>query len=123
MKHCKRCDQTKPFSEFYPRRDGKENTIGGYIYLCKLCDNKKSIERRKAGGWIYEKARQKQGSKHAKLSKKNSQKHRDECSDMYIRGLITKKDKHLKPEDIPIELVEAWRINLLLKRQLRKLKD
>ena len=39
-------------------------------------------------------------------------------SDMYVRSLMTKKTKNLKPEDIPDELVSAYRENLKLKRQL-----
>ena len=121
MKHCKTCNQTKPYSEFYRRYDGKENTSGGYRYLCKPCDNKRVNIARKING-SYTKAEQKRAKTtiFKERSIASSQRHRDECSDMYIRSLITKKDKHLKPEDIPIELVEAWRVNLLLKRQLRK---
>jgi len=44
-------------------------------------------------------------------------------SDMYIRGLITKKSKDLKPKDIPAELVELYRLNLKLKRLLRQEKE
>ena len=58
------------------------------------------------------------GSKLHELAKINSRKHRTEMSDMYIRSLITKKSKYLKPEDIPDELVIAHRENLKLKRQL-----
>ena len=115
MKKCSKCKKTKNFSEFYIRRARRN----GYRYICKLCDNKLSIKKRKAGGWKNEKKRQGKGSKHSKLNKINSQRHRDEMSDMYIRGLICKKSKNLKPKDISNELIEVWRTSLALKRALR----
>ena len=39
---------------------------------------------------------------------------------MYIRSLITKKSKNLKSKDISDDIVKAWRINLALKRKLKK---
>ena len=41
-------------------------------------------------------------------------------SDMYVRGLICKKSDNLNPNDIPIELVQLWRISLELKRSIRE---
>jgi len=120
MKYCKKCKKTKPFSEFYRRSDGKENTLGGYVYLCKPCDNKRSNARRKNGGWKNEKLRQGPGTKHAENSKKNSKRHRDEMSDMYIRSLIVKKDKDLKEKDVTNDMVEVCRMNLAIKRKLRE---
>ena len=115
-KKCNKCKKVKDVSNFYKRND----RTNGYRYICNVCDNIESNERRKKSGWINEKKRQGKGSKHSKQSKINSQKHRDEMSDMYIRGLITKKSKDLKPEDIPAELVELYRLNLKLKRLLRQ---
>ena len=112
MKKCNKCKKTKPFSEYYQEKKGK------YRYVCRLCDNKLSNERRKAGGWKYEKTRQGKGTNHSKLSKINSQKHRTEMSDMYIRSLITKKSKGLKSKDIPDELVQLHRATLKIKRKL-----
>ena len=119
-KKCSKCRKIKNVSEFY------NLSRGGYRYVCKPCDNKISYKKRKDGGWKNEKKRQGPGSPHRKLSKKNSQKHRDEMSDMYIKSLITKKSKDLKPDDIPDSLVMAHRENLKLKRKLEltpKLKD
>ena len=118
-KKCNKCKKVKDVSNFYKRND----RTNGYRYICNVCDNIESNERRKKSGWINEKKRQGKGSKHSKQSKINSQKHRDEMSDMYIRGLITKKSKDLKPEDIPAELVELYRLNLKLKRLLRQEKE
>ena len=112
MKKCNKCKKTKPFSEYYQEKRGK------YRYVCRLCDNKLSREKRKANGWKNEKKRQGKGTKHSKLSKINSQKHRTEMSDMYIRSLITKKSKGLKSKDIPDELVQLHRATLKIKRKL-----
>ena len=118
MKKCSKCKKIKNFSEFYRCNRGKVDQIGGYRYICKPCDNKLSIKKRKAGGWKNEKNRQGSGSKHAKLSKLNSKKHRTEMSDMYIRSLMTKKSLDLDSKDIPQNLVNLHRANLELKRQL-----
>ena len=114
-KQCNRCKKTKNVSDFFRR---KQKTSWGYIYICKICDNVTSNKRRRTIGWLSEKKRQGPGTKHSKLSKINSQKHRIEMSDMYIRSLITKKSKHLESKDIPDALVQAYRENLKLKRKL-----
>ena len=115
IKECNKCKKIKDVSKFHTR---KQKAAIGYRYICKVCDNKQVLARRKAGGWKNEKKRQGPGSKHSIASKINSKKHRTEMSDMYIRSLITKKSKSLKPEDIPNELVAAHRENLKLKRKL-----
>ena len=122
-KHCSHCKKIKNVSEFHKRNCYSPLTAAGYRYICKPCDRIKSYAWRKAGGWVNERRNQKQGSKHAKQSKINSQRQRDEMSDMYIRSLITKKSETLNPEDIPEELVEQYRISLGLKRELQKIKD
>ena len=121
-KYCSKCKETKNVSEFHKRNCYSPLTMAGYRYICKPCDRIKSYEWRKAGGWINAKRNQKQGSKHAKQSKANSQRHRDELSPMYLRSLITKKSKSLEPEDIPEELVSMYRLSLEIKRELRLLK-
>ena len=118
MKKCNQCKKTKSFSEFYIRRARRKITKDSYRYICKLCDNKASNARRKKNGYISERKKQVLGSKHHKMSKINSQRHRDEMSDMYVRGLIVKKTKGLNPEDIPYDLVKAYKVNLMLKREL-----
>ena len=114
-KKCNKCKKIKDVSKFHTR---KQKASIGYRYICKVCDNKAVLARRKKAGWINEKKRQGPGTKHSKLSKINSQKHRKEMSDMYIRSLMTKRSKVLNPEDIPIELVDLHRENLKLKRLL-----
>jgi|TARA_Y100000034_G_scaffold98415_1_gene120546 hypothetical protein len=123
MKKCSKCKKIKNFSEFYRRNQHSPSIKAGYRYICKPCDNKLSIKKRKAGGWKNEKTRQGPGSKHSKLSKLNSKKHRTEMSDMYIRSLMTKKSDSLNAKDIPKDLINLHRATLALKRELRLLKE
>jgi len=114
-KQCNKCKETKNVNDFYKRYDRTD----GYKYICKTCDNKLSAERKKKNGYKYDKKNQVIGSKHHELAKINSRRHRVEMSPMYVRSLMTRKFKSLKPEDIPDELVAAYRENLKLKRKLR----
>ena len=115
-KKCNKCKKIKDVSKFHTR---KQKASIGYRYICKLCDNKEVNARRKKTGWPNEKKRQSPGSKHSIASKVISQKHRTEMSDMYIKSLMTKKSKTLKPEDITNEMIELCRANLQIKRLLR----
>tara|TARA_Y100000310_G_scaffold78414_1_gene75059 strand:- start:201 stop:575 length:375 start_codon:yes stop_codon:yes gene_type:complete len=114
FKKCNKCKHTKNVSEFYRRYD----RTNGYKSNCKACDNTLSTIRKKKNGYKYDKKRQVMGSKHHKLSKINSQKHRNEMSDMYIRSLMTKKSKTLEPKDITDEMIKICRLNLQIKREL-----
>ena len=122
MKVCSHCKINKPNSSFYTQRrtSRKGEVYYDLRYVCIPCDKQLSRNKRKAGGWKYEKARQGKGSKHAEYSKKNSQKHRDEISDMYLKGLIVKKDKHLTTEDVTDEMIELARARLILRRKIRE---
>ena len=111
-KQCNKCKETKDVSKFYKRGDRTD----GYKYICKICDNALSVLRKKKNGYKYDK--QVIGSSHHELSKINSRRHRIEMSPMYVRSLMTKKSKSLKPEDIPDELVITYKENLKLKRKL-----
>ena len=113
-KRCNECKELKNVSEFYKRGDRTDS----YKYICKICDNKLSVLRKKENGYKYDKKRQVIGSSHHELSKINSRKHRNEMSSMYIKSLITKKSKSLKSEDISDEFVKIYRLNLKLKRKL-----
>ena len=119
-KKCNKCKKIKDVSKFHTR---KQKASIGYRYICKVCDNKAVLARRKKTGWINEKKRQGPGSKHSIASKATSQRHRTEMSPMYIRSLMTVKSDSLKPEDIPDELVEMYKINLKLKRELKSNKN
>ena len=113
-KKCNKCKEVKNVSNFYKRGDRTDN----YKYICKICDHISANIRRKKNGYKYDKKRQVLNSKHHKLSKINSRKHRAEMSDMYICSLITKKSKVLKPQDITNEIIEIYRLNLKIKRKL-----
>ena len=121
IKKCNICKKTKPFSDYYRCKRGKDTKIGGYRYICIPCDNERArLRRLKYGAYTKaEKKRQGKDSRHHKLSKINSQRQRDKMSDTYIRSLITKKSKTLKPKDISDEFVIVYREHLKLKRFLR----
>ena len=114
---CYKCKETKDLSEFYKRKDKKN----GYCGRCKKCDNilkndwvKRNPEKRRA----YERKRTPR-----KLNKRTSdrirnKKYRKELSDQYICYLIRVSSKNLILKDIPNELIEAYRLNLKLKRKL-----
>ena len=116
IKHCNRCNNDKDISMFY--KDKSQKT--GIRSCCKKCDDITTELWRKNNKDKYlARQRERSSDEHSKKVRKiRSQKHRDEMSDMYIRSLITKKSKSLKPEDIPDELVAAHRENLKLKRKL-----
>ena len=113
-KKCNKCKEIKNVSKFYKRGD----RTNGYKYICKICDNITAALRKKKNGYKHDKKLQVIGSKHHKLSKINSQRHRSEMSPMYVRSLMTKRFKSLKNEDIHDELVIAYKENLKLKRKL-----
>ena len=115
-KQCNKCEEIKDVSKFYKRGDRTD----GYKSICKICDNIISNIRRKKNGYKYDHKRQ---VRHHKMSKINSQKHRSDMSDMYMRSLITKKSKTLKPQDITDEMVEIHRLALKIKRKIREEED
>ena len=121
-KTCTACEEVKDLSMFYRnkyRTDKRQSH-------CKVCHNAVTKQWRKDNPDKYSKyncsPRKNEAMK--TKSKIRSRKHRHDMSDRYIRDLIT-MHTDLKPEDIPDELVEMYKINLQLKRQLnltRKLK-
>ena len=117
-KQCNKCKEIKDTSKFYIRKARGRMIKDSYRYICKICDNRLSAERRKARGHNYKSKKYSKDSKHTKDAKKNSQRHRDEMSDMYIRSLMTKKSKTLKPKDITNTMIEVCRLNLRIKREL-----
>ena len=117
IKHCNKCDNDKDISMFYKDKSQKH----GLRSCCKKCDDITTELWRKNNKDIYlARQRERSRTKHAKkVRKTRSQKHRTEMSDMYIRSLITKRSEDLKPEDISQELVDLWKVNLKLKREIR----
>lgn len=60
--------------------------------------------------------------KNSELIKKRCKQSRDSLSDCYVRERITYKT-NLKTKDIPQSLVEVYRLQIQLKREMRKLKE
>ena len=118
IKYCNKCNNNKDIFMFYKDKSQKH----GIRSCCKKCDDKTTELWRKNNKDVYlTNQRERSRGKHArKVRKIRSQKHRTEMSDMYIRSLITKKSKILKPKDISDEFVTVYRENLKLKRLLRK---
>ena len=119
-KKCTKCKITKHFDYFY--RD--KNKLSGRQSNCKECHD---IATKK---WRTGKGKEKYESytksfksykKHKIRNCKRSKKYREELNNNYIRELICKKSKDLNPEDLSQELVDFWKINLKLKRELRSL--
>ena len=120
-KKCNKCSNNKDIFMFYKDKSQKH----GIRSCCKKCDDKTTELWRKNNKDLYlANQRERSRGKHAKKVRKiRSQKHRTEMSNMYIRSLITKKSKILKPEDISDEFIIIYRENLKLKRFLRKQKQ
>ena len=120
-KKCNKCNNNKDIFMFYKDKSQKH----GIRSCCKKCDDKTTELWRKNNKDVYlANQRERSRGKHAKKVRKiRSQKHRTEMSNMYIRSLITKKSKILKPEDISDEFIIIYRENLKLKRFLRKQKQ
>ena len=113
---CYKCKETKDLNEFYKHASKKNGRSG----RCKKCDNTlkanwrlKNIEKVRA----YEHKRWRNSAKR-KTDLARSQQYRLEITDSYIRELVTKKSTTLKPEDLTDEFIEAYRLNLKLKRAL-----
>ena len=118
-KQCTKCKVEKSISLYYKCSAKKD----GLASNCKECDNKATFlwrSKNKAKVQAYEKRRRKSKGRSSKKRADDcarSRKSRIEMSDKYIRELITKKSKSLKPEDISDEFVKIYRLNLKLKRK------
>ena len=136
-KTCTKCNLPFELSNFYSYKKK------GNIYfesICKKCKliktnsdrNKRNENARKDGYTSIHDKRLKTSSGYKEYYKKKvlpdtiircdkrRKKAIELCSDYYIRLLI-RKDKSLKGVQIPNELIELYRANLLLKRQLSNL--
>ena len=118
IKHCNKCNNDIDISMFY--NDRSQKTV--IRSCCKKCDDiTTEIWRKKNKGKYLARQRKRWVDNDEKraANKIVSQKHRTEMSDMYIKSLMTKKSKTLKPEDITNEMIELCRANLQIKRLLR----
>ena len=117
-KKCYKCKKIKKTTEFYKKSSNTTDKLSG---RCKKCDNALKTAWRKNNPKkvkAYEKGRWRHGKKREDDLKRN-RKSRLEITDSYIRELATKKSKTLNPEDLSDEFIEAYRLNLKLKRALR----
>ena len=120
-KTCYKCNQTKSLDRFYKKTS---NVTDGLSGRCKKCDNllktawrKNNPEKVKS----YEKGRYRNTDKKRKDIAR-SRENRVRMSTPYIRELMTKKTKNLDPKDIPDDLIELHKVNLMVKRILRSKK-
>ena len=116
-KQCYKCKKIKTLDRFYKKSSNTTDMLSG---RCKKCDNVLKTNWRKNNPEkvkVYERKRWRTGNKRASDISR-CKKYRDELADSYIRELMTKKFKGLKPKDIPDDLVKFWKINLKLKRAL-----
>ena len=116
IKECTKCKSTKDISMFYRnkyRTDGRQSH-------CKVCHNEVTTKWRKANPDKYSIHNcTPRRNKEMKLkSKLRSKTNRRNLTDSYIRDLITMNNTSLKPKDIPQKLVDAYRIQVKLKRIL-----
>ena len=117
-KKCYKCKKIKKTTEFYKKSSNTTDKLSG---RCKKCDNALKTAWRKNNPKkvkAYEKGRWRHGKKREDDLKRN-RKSRLEITDSYIRELATKKSKTLNPEDLSDEFIEAYRLNLKLKRALK----
>jgi len=117
-KKCYKCKKVKEITEFYKKSSNTTDKLSG---RCKKCDNALKTAWRKNNPKkvkAYEKGRWRHGKKREDDLKRN-RKSRLEITDSYIRELATKKSKTLNPEDLSDEFIEAYRLNLKLKRALK----
>ena len=120
-KTCYKCNQTKSLDRFYKKAS---NVTDGLCGRCKKCDNllkndwrKNNPEKVKA----YENGRYRSTDKKRKDIAR-SREQRVRMSTPYMRELMTKKTKNLDPKDIPDDLIEVHKVNLMVKRILRSKK-
>ena len=119
-KTCTKCKKTKNITDFY-RKNRKNRKIKiGHASRCKKCDDivkkdwvKRNPEKKRA----YERKRNRGDSK-KKADLARSRRYCKELAPQYIRQLIRISSTNLKTKDISDEFVEAYRLNLKLKRAL-----
>tara|TARA_Y100001938_G_C8095976_1_gene438163 strand:+ start:2661 stop:3023 length:363 start_codon:yes stop_codon:yes gene_type:complete len=116
-KKCTKCNSIKDINSFYKCKSKKD----GFQSNCKECHNAATNRWRSNNPEKYQ--NYERTRHYTKAQKKRNQnyakKRRVNMNDSYIRELIGKKD-NIRSKDITQELIKAWRINLQLKRLLRK---
>ena len=132
MKTCAKCNSIFELSNFYYIE--KRNYTDNYCKDCRKLDwkIKRLIREQKLIQQGYnsihnyrvkefanyrEYCKIRSSTYNKKFDKPRKKKHIDSATDYYIRELI-RKDKSMKGMQIPQELIDLYRNNLLLKRQL-----
>ena len=118
-KKCTKCKVVKDIDLFYRNK----NHLDGRQHACKKCANIMTKKWRFGKGFKAYRNYKKSPEvykRHLEYNRKNTKKQRDNLDDCYIRKLISTKSLYLKPDDIPDEYIKAHKINLKLKRLLRK---
>ena len=136
MKNCKNCNLFFKFSNFYSYKKKGNIYFESVCKKCKLIKtnadrNKRNAKAIQDGYTSIHDKRLKTSSEYKEYYKKKvlpdtiircdkrRKKAIELCSDYYIRLLI-RKDKSMKGLQIPKDLIELYRSNLLLKRELCK---
>ena len=125
-KKCNTCKKLKDSSRYYKYYKSAD----GYGYDCKSCSYiaKKQWNKDNPKKYKAQIARRKHSpnwpDSQSRKNKINKQReHRKNLSDSYITQLITSKGtvgENLTIKDVPDELIESTRLNIQLKRILKK---
>ena len=115
-KTCTKCKTTKDISMFYRNKYKIDNKQSN----CKMCHDKITVKWRNNNPDKYSKynCNPRKNKEMKTKSKMRSRTNRRNLTDSYIRDLMTMHNTSLKPKDIPQKLVDAYRIQVKLKRIL-----
>lgn len=101
-KVCTKCEESKPFVEFYKKKDTKD----GYMLICKLCSKEKSKSHYKNNrNSELEKARNRRASNPEKVRKSNKESY---YRNREARLASMKKYREKNRENF-IEYLKMWR--------------
>tara|TARA_Y100000310_G_scaffold144136_1_gene143438 strand:- start:584 stop:991 length:408 start_codon:yes stop_codon:yes gene_type:complete len=123
-KTCTRCKKVKSLDKYFKQARSSD----GKAYKCKKCTveerriwvknnpekYKAQLERRKSNPWYKNKANMMPKIKKQRKNRKN-------LSNSYVKQLICSKGtigENINPDNISKELIEAYRLNIQLKRAL-----
>jgi hypothetical protein len=116
FKICSKCKEQKKIVDFYSRHS-----------MCKICHHKLNLDRWRNYRLINkEKLKEKRKIKYAANSyveKDRAHKYIFELNSGYIRKLIIGHNNILKKNDIPQELIELKRVQLMITRELKKVEE
>jgi hypothetical protein len=124
-KKCTKCLEVKAFSEFHKAKQYKD----GLVYNCKDCAKQRvSIWQKNNPEKCYKKYINyvNKTPKYRETKKKKIQeykkKERENLDDRYIKETLM-QNNNLKASDIPQEMIEVKRMQLMIRRQLKEMKN